>query len=179
LKGFSYSEMVQGQFEKMAFFLVDTLLEEKEKVAVHLNIPAEHPGVMLEDKMDNAAVVVEDDKPDFWDLAAIAFDNAGIDPQEQLRAAQTAVAAPIPLPNGGPAIIDAKEDKIVYELTSDFPDAGLAQNDGPVVVPMNNDEVATAPTVVAEEERCYPTQSCRSAVGSQPYDKYLALRMMF
>jgi hypothetical protein len=26
--------------------------------------------------------VVEDDEPDFWDLATTALDNAGIDPQE-------------------------------------------------------------------------------------------------
>ncbi len=33
--------------------------------------------------------------------------------------------------------------------------------------------------VVAEEEMHNLTQSCRSAVGSQPYNKYLAPRMMF
>ncbi len=44
---------------------------------------------------------------------------------------------------------------------------------------MNDDEVAPAPMVIAEEERHYPTQSCRSAVGHQPYDKYLAPSMTF
>jgi hypothetical protein len=44
---------------------------------------------------------------------------------------------------------------------------------------MNNDKIAPAPMVVAEEERRYPTQSCRSAVGCWPYNKYLAPRMTF
>jgi hypothetical protein len=124
---------------------------------VHPDIMAELPGVMLDVKMDNTAAVVEDKEPDFRDLAAITLNNAGIDPQEQLQAAWTAAAAPIPLPGGGPAIVDTKEDKIFYELTFELPDAGLAQSDGPVVVSMNNDEVAPAPKVVAEEERHYPT----------------------
>ncbi len=114
------------------------LLEEEEEVAVHPDIMAELPGVTLDDEMDDTAAVVEDEEPDFRDLAAIALDNAGMDPQEQLRAAGTAAAAPIPLPDGGLAIVDAKEDKIVYELTFELPDAGLAQSDGPIVVPINN-----------------------------------------
>ncbi len=118
---------------------------------------AELLGVALDDKMDDTAAVVEDEEPDFQDLAAIALDNAGIDPQEQLRAARTATAALISLPAGGPAIVDAKEDKIVYELTFELPDAGLAQSDGPVIVPMNNDKVAPAEMVVAEGERRYLT----------------------
>ncbi len=73
--------------------------------------------------------------------------------------------APFPLPAGGPAIVDAKEDEIIYELTFDLPDAGLAENNRLVVLPMNNNEVAPAPMVIAEEEMHYPTQSCRSAVG--------------
>ncbi len=80
---------------------------------------------------------------------------------------------------GGPAIVDANEDEIIYELTFDLPDVGLAQSDGPIVVPMNNSKVAPAPTVVAEEERHYPTRSCRSAVGRQSCDKFLAPRMTF
>jgi hypothetical protein len=58
------------------------LLEEEEEVAVHPDIMAELPGVTLDDKMDNTAAVVEDKYPDFRDLAAIALDNVGIDPQE-------------------------------------------------------------------------------------------------
>jgi hypothetical protein len=49
-------------------------------VGVHPDIMAEIPGVTLDDKMDNAVAVVEDKEPDFWELAAIALDNAGIDP---------------------------------------------------------------------------------------------------
>ncbi len=50
------------------------------------DITAELPGVMLEDEMDDTAAVVEDNEPDFWDLDAIALNNAGIDPQERLQA---------------------------------------------------------------------------------------------
>jgi hypothetical protein len=103
------------------------LLEEEEEVAVHPDITVELPGVVMEDKMDDTAAVVEDDEPDFRDLAAITLNNAGINPQKQLGAAQTTAAALIPFPAGGPAIIDAKEDEIVYELTFDFPDTGLAK----------------------------------------------------
>jgi hypothetical protein len=155
------------------------VLEEEEEVAIYPDITAELPGVMLEDEMDDTMAVVEGNKPNFQDLAAIALDNVWIDPQEQLRAAQTTAAAPIPLPAGGSAILDAEEDKIIYELTFNLPDAGLAQSDRLVVVPLNNNEVAPAPTVVAEEERRYLTQSHRCAVGRQPYDKYLAPRMTF
>jgi hypothetical protein len=69
-------------------------LKEEEEVAVHPDIRAKLPGRTLEDKMDNTVVVVEDNEPDFQDLAAITFNNAGIDPQEQLWAALTAVVAP-------------------------------------------------------------------------------------
>jgi hypothetical protein len=62
------------------------LLEEEEEVAVYPDITAELPGVMLEDEMDDTAAVVEDNEPDFWDLDAIALNNAGIDPQERLQA---------------------------------------------------------------------------------------------
>ncbi len=128
------------------------LLEEEEEVAVHPDITAELPGVTLEDKMDNTAAVVEDNKPDLRDLAAIALNNQWINPQEQLQAAWATVAAPIPLPAGGSAIVDAEEDKIIYELNFNLPDAGLAQNNGSVVVLMINNEVAPPPMVVAEEE---------------------------
>ncbi len=57
---------------------------------------AELAGVTLEDKMDDSAAVVDDDEPNFHDLAAITLDNAGIDPQEGLQAARAAAAAAVP-----------------------------------------------------------------------------------
>ncbi len=62
-------------------------------------------------------------------MAAVALDNAGIDPQDHLctctaQAAQAAAAAG--LARGGPALVEPNEDKIVYEITFDLPDAGLA-----------------------------------------------------
>ncbi len=146
------------------------LLEEEEEVTVHPDITAELPGVTLEDKMLNTAAVVEGDKPDFQDLAAIALNNVGIITQELVQAARAAAAAPIPLSAGGLAIVDAEKDEIIYELTFDLPDVGLAQNNGLVVVLMNNNEIASPLMVVAEEERRYPTQSWGSAVGHQPYN---------
>jgi hypothetical protein len=91
---------------------------------VYPDVTAEFPGVTLEDKMDNGAAVVEDDEPDFQDLAIIALDDAGIDLQEHLRAARTAVAEAVP-ETGRPAIIDAEEDKIIHKQTFDHPGAGF------------------------------------------------------
>jgi hypothetical protein len=52
------------------------------------------------------------------------LDNEGIDPQDRLRTAQAAAAAaPI---RAGPALVEANDDKIVYKITFDLPNAGLA-----------------------------------------------------
>ncbi len=58
------------------------LLEEEEEVAVDPDITTGLPGVMLDDEIDYTAAVVEDNEPNFRDLAAIALNNVGIDPQE-------------------------------------------------------------------------------------------------
>ncbi len=160
------------------------LLEDKEEAAVYLDVVAELPGVTLEDNMDNSVAVVEDYKPNFRDLAAIALDNVGIDPQECLRAAQAAAAGEAAVPEtGGPAIIDAEEDEIIYELTFDLPDVGIQQNnkgiDGAGAIPMDTDEVALPPAETADKPWHYSTQSHRSAIGHQPYNKYLTPRMTF
>ncbi len=68
---------------------------------------------------------------------ARALDNANIDPAAHLRAARVAEAQPVA---PGPTLIDANEDKIIYELTFDLPDVGLAPPiapDGMAMVPHN------------------------------------------
>jgi hypothetical protein len=56
------------------------LLEEEEGAAVYPDITAELPGVTLEDDLINHQAVVDDEKPNFRELATQALDNAGIDP---------------------------------------------------------------------------------------------------
>jgi hypothetical protein len=109
------------------------LLEEEE--AVYPNITAELPGVPLEEEVVDHWAVTDEDEPDFRVLVARALDNTNINPAAHLRAAHTVEAQPVAT---GPALIDANEDKIIYKLTFDHPDAGLAPPiapDGVAVVP--------------------------------------------
>jgi hypothetical protein len=67
--------------------------------------------VELESEETDYVAVTDEPEPDFEQLAATALDNAGIDPQDRLCAAQAAVAA-APL-RAGPALVEANDDKIV------------------------------------------------------------------
>ncbi len=96
----------------------------------YLDLSAELPGVLLEDKDINLQVVTDDPEPDFAELAAAALDNAGINAQDRLQAAQQR-----PEPTNGPALIEADNDKIVYEITFNLPNAGLG---GTNVVPADH-----------------------------------------
>ena len=85
-------------------------------------------------------------------------------------------------------MVEAEEDKVVYQITFDLPNAELGMNaipadkvgtgEAPIEipdVPMNDaTAVAHIPDVVpaAATGRRYPTQPCRSAVGNQPYDTF-------
>ncbi len=107
----------------------------KEEEAVYPNITAELPGVPLEEEVIDHRAVMDEDEPDFRVLVARALDNANIDPAAHLRAAHVVEAQPV---TPGPNLIDADEDKIIYELTFDLPDAGLPPPiapDGIAVVP--------------------------------------------
>ena len=100
------------------------LLDENEDTAVYPDVSAELPGVELESEERDFQTVTDKPEPDFRDLAGAALHNAGIDANEMIRNAQGEHAqAP------GPALIDANEDEIVYELTFDLPDNGLNGND--------------------------------------------------
>ncbi len=107
----------------------------KKKEAVYPNITAELPGVPLEEEVVDHQAVMDEDEPNFRVLTARALDNANINPAAYLWAARTAEAQPVA---PGPALIDADEDEIIYKLTFDLPDAGLAPPiapDGVAVVP--------------------------------------------
>ncbi len=89
----------------------------------------------LEEEVVDHWAVTDKDESDFRILAARALDNANINPAAHLRATHAAEAQPVA---PGPALIDADEDKIIYELTFDLPDEGLAppnEPDGVAVVP--------------------------------------------
>jgi hypothetical protein len=101
--------------------------------APYPDLLAELPGVLLDNEDINLQVVTDDPEPDFAELAAAALDNAGINAQDCLQAAQQR-----PEPTAGPALIEAANDEIVYEITFDLPDAGLAGHGGANVVPADH-----------------------------------------
>jgi hypothetical protein len=107
----------------------------KEEEAVYPDITAELPGVPLEEEVVDHRAVTDEDEPNFRLLMARALDNANINPAAHLRAACVAKAQPVA---PGPALIDANKDKIIYKLTFDLSDAGLA----PPIAP---DSVAVVP----------------------------------
>jgi hypothetical protein len=86
--------------------------------------------VLLEDEDIDLQVVTDDPEPNFAELTAAALDNAGINPQDSLQAAQGGLG-----PTNGPALIEADNDKILYEITFDLPNAGFG---GANVVPADH-----------------------------------------
>ncbi len=121
--------------------------------------------------------MIEKEEPNFRDMAARALDDAGIDTEERIRAANN--LPPAALPQDGPALVEADNDKIVYELTFDLPDAGLGvvESNIPPAEPTlgdDQDDTVEAPVVAADDkpERRYPTQSRRNVIGHQPYNTY-------
>jgi hypothetical protein len=90
--------------------------------------------VELESKEVDYAAVTDEPVPNFEQLAATALNNAGIDPQDCLRVARAAAG------KTGPTLVEADDDKIIYEITFDLPDAGLDEgnivpNDAPAPHP--------------------------------------------
>jgi hypothetical protein len=79
-----------------------------EDTAPYLDVAAKLPGVVLEDDIDDDQVVTDGPEPDFAKLAAVALENVGINPQDQLHAAQQVADA-----TPGLAIIKADQDKIM------------------------------------------------------------------
>jgi hypothetical protein len=160
------------------------MLEGEEEEAIYPDILAELPGVTLEDVDDPLPVIVDEPELDFRELAVRALDNAGINPDKQLRGAHD--LAPT-VQAQGPVIVEANNSRIIYEVTFDLPNAGLGGVPAePAPAPPeetftdDRDNILVAPTAAADKDldQCYPIQSRRSVVGHQRYDTY-ALRMTF
>jgi hypothetical protein len=131
--------------------------------------------VELEHEEAKFTTITEEDKPDFWALAAATLDNAGIDPDVRIRAANNYIDNNAE--QQGSAFIEADQDKIMYEITFDLSDAGLAP--GQNTIPAGADEFGSDARLSIEsshhaspEQRQYPQRSHRSVVGHEPYDSY-------
>jgi hypothetical protein len=100
------------------------LLEEEEDTAPYPDISVEPPGVELELEESDFQLITDDPEPHFRELAAAAFDNAGINPIGRIHAAQghVAAAAAAAAETAGPRLVEAEEDEIVYEITLNLPD---------------------------------------------------------
>jgi hypothetical protein len=69
------------------------LLEDKEEAAPYPNISAELPGVELEAEEREFQTILDEPKTDFWDMAAAALHNAGIDDNKAIQAGQARALA--------------------------------------------------------------------------------------
>ena len=119
------------------------LLDENDGTAVYPDVSAELPGVLLESEECDFQTIVDEPEPDFRDLAGVALHNAGIDTNEMIRNAQDAHVQA-----AGPALIEAEGDEIVYEITFDLPDAGLAGTDAEHMSDMGDSRRDDASAVV-------------------------------
>ena len=103
---------------------------DAEKAMAYPDINIKLPGVELASIEDNyPAITVEEESADFQDLAAAALGTVGIDTVARLRAMQIfGDAAPLGISpqNPGAALVEANNDKIVYKITFNLPDIGLA-----------------------------------------------------
>ena len=114
--------------------------------------------MILEDNLVGPTTSPEEEpEPSFEAKSAAALDNAGIQVDKQLCAAQTQVAT---VHN-----MVAQTDDIMYkvELGADEPDKGLVAPPTPLPIP----EIAGCGA------GSYPTRSCRSVLGNLPYDRCL------
>ncbi len=152
-------------------------LLDNEEEAPYPEISAELPGVELDEEEERDFTPVTDEpEADFRELAGAALHNAGINADDRIRAALGAAAE-----HSAPAVIESNEDKLVYEVTFELPDAGLVPIADNFAVPLGDDrdDTLVAPIVVDDVDGVqdapaprYPTRACRSAVGGQPYDEF-------
>jgi hypothetical protein len=133
--------------------------------AAYPDISAKLPGVELTSKEDDYPTITEEPEADFQHLAAAVLDNVGIDTVAWLRAMRDladATAIGIAPQNPRAALVEADEDKIVYKITFNLPDAGLEPDIEPTIPPVQPRN-ATAVNVT----NYYLSQSCRSVVEHQ------------
>jgi hypothetical protein len=102
------------------------LLEEE---APFPDVSVEIPGVVLEEEEDDGQVVTDEPKVPFEALAAVALENVGIDMADSIRAAWAAGddrdRAGAPAMPQEPRLVEAYNDKIVYNITINLPNARL------------------------------------------------------
>jgi hypothetical protein len=100
----------------------------------------------MESEEADFTVICDEPKPDFCDLTTVALDNAGINSEKQTCAAkEDAANANMPHNiNQGPALVDADDNDIAYEIILDLLDAGLGVNaipsDTPPLPPSSSDD---------------------------------------
>ncbi len=149
------------------------LLDDEEEGA-YPEISAKLPGVELEEEQRDFTPVTDEPEADFWELASAALHNAGINADNRIQAALGAAAE-----HSTPAVIESDEDKLVYEVTFELPDAELVPIADNFAVPLGDDrdDTLVAPVVVNNIDAVqdapaarYPTRARRSAIGGQPYD---------
>jgi hypothetical protein len=131
--------------------------------------------VELEREEAEFTTITKEDEPDFWALAVATLDNAGIDPGVRIRVANNYIHNNAK--QQGLAFIEADQDKIVYEITFDLPEAGLAPGQNTIPAGANELGSDTHSSIkplhhASPEQRRYPQRSCRSVVGHEPYDSY-------
>ena len=97
------------------------LLDENEGTAVYPDVSAELSGVELEAEERDYQTIVDKPEPDFWDLAGATLHNAGIDANAMIWNAQDGNAPQA----RAPALMEANQDKIVYKLMFELPNAGF------------------------------------------------------
>jgi hypothetical protein len=115
------------------------LKADTEEAAAYPNISTKLPEVELTSKEDDYPAITEEPEVDFQHLAAVALDNAGIDTVAWLRTTRDladAAAIGIAPQNPRAALVEANEDKILYEITFDLPDAGLKPDIEPTIPPV-------------------------------------------
>ena len=99
--------------------------------------------------------------------------NVGINADNAVQVAQARAAMKVEW--HGPALVEADDDKIVYEITVDIPAAGLSPPNANLPISLGDDRDNTAPTAITHDdnkERHYLLQACRSVIGDQPYNAY-------
>jgi hypothetical protein len=147
-------------------------LVENEDEAPFLDVSAELPGVVLESEERDFTPITDEPEEDIRDLARAALHNAGIDPDQQIRAAFDAGTGP-----NTPVLIEAEPDEVksVYKITFDLPDAGLPMAHDPNLVLGNHNDDTIIPGFVADDtdgQPHYPTRACRSVLMNQPCNAY-------
>ena len=96
------------------------LLEDDKEAASYPNISAELPGVELDEEEREFQMVSDIREPNFCDLTAAALHSTGINADNKVQAARALALADAE--RGGPALVEADEDKIVYKITFNLPD---------------------------------------------------------